>query len=471
MNRILQDGGHGYENIFSNYLSALENYTPSFGYQEENIDNEVDEFIQNLANSDQFSDNSYSDFDYNISNFSQRLDEKLSELESRLMWLDMGSFSGDYSGLLGSNETSQYNTDDIRYKQMMAESSGNPNAIGPKTKYGTAKGLYQFIDATWNRYKPSPTASPFNQQDATIARDAYMNDLLSMFDGDIRKALAGYNWGEGNVKKAVQKYGENWDKHLPKETKGYLKKIVGYQYGGDVPQTSHGYEELFSNYMNMLESATQQFYNQQQIQEPLTNEEISEENEFINSLTNRENEEKILTFAQEVQSLEQMYNERLDNINRTIDLLDLGMSDDMQWLFSDDTDFTGTGANLSYNTGNQDPNKVFSLSDKNLNPNIKPLFDQYSSIYGVGNLGTYPSEEHLKRNPKSDHNTGDAIDLETGEPRVDIAENLIKEAKERNIKYIIHNGKIWSQERAKEGWRDYKGSHKHSTHIHVSFNR
>lgn len=37
-----------------------------------------------------------------------------------------------------------------------------------------------------------------------------------------------------------------------------------------------------------------------------------------------------------------------------------------------------------------------------------------------------------------------------------------------DIKYVIHNRKIWSKSRAAEGWRAYSGSNPHTDHIHVS---
>lgn len=111
----------------------------------------------------------------------------------------------------------------------------------------------------------------------------------------------------------------------------------------------------------------------------------------------------------------------------------------------------------------------FTVPSTGINSNINPLFEEYSKKFGVGNAGIWGDKSHQQR--KSDHNTGDAIDLKTNRVRPDIANQLVAEAKERNIKYIIHNNKIWSQEKASQGWRPYKGSNPHTGHIHVSFNR
>lgn len=59
-------------------------------------------------------------------------------------------------------------------------------------------------------------------------------DLLAAYQkkykGDVRKALAAYNYGPGNVDKAIvqaRKAKTNWETRLPKETRDYLTKIVG----------------------------------------------------------------------------------------------------------------------------------------------------------------------------------------------------------------------------------------------------
>lgn len=61
---------------------------------------------------------------------------------------------------------------------------------------------------------------------------AYLKAMLKEFDGDYEKALAAYNAGVGNVKKAVSKAeqkGGEWINYLPKksETIPYIKRILG----------------------------------------------------------------------------------------------------------------------------------------------------------------------------------------------------------------------------------------------------
>jgi len=113
---------------------------------------------------------------------------------------------------------------DKAYKQIEKESNFNPKAVGKKTRYGTAKGIAQFIDSTAAQYG---LQNPFDPYESFDAWGKYMSDLLLMFDGDYSKAMAAYNWGQGNVQKAIQAYGDDWLKSAPRETQDYVSGITG----------------------------------------------------------------------------------------------------------------------------------------------------------------------------------------------------------------------------------------------------
>jgi hypothetical protein len=83
--------------------------------------------------------------------------------------------------------------------------------------------------------------------------------------------------------------------------------------------------------------------------------------------------------------------------------------------------------------------------------------------------GLLPSAAHLKANPKSDHNTGLAVDL-THDPDngVDCAELFEKLKEDNRVKYLIFKGKIWSKDKAKQGNRKYTGTNPHNKHLHIS---
>ena len=51
--------------------------------------------------------------------------------------------------------------------------------------------------------------------------------LIGYWKGDVRRALASYNWGIGRVRKAVVGHGVGWEGQLPLETRDYLRKILG----------------------------------------------------------------------------------------------------------------------------------------------------------------------------------------------------------------------------------------------------
>lgn len=130
---------------------------------------------------------------------------------------------------------------------MMQESRGNPNAIGKNTRYGRAKGAFQFIDATAQRYG-------VNQMDVgSSAKGAarYMSDLLKMHGGNLPMAFASYNWGEGNV----QKYLAGKVKVMPKETRGYIEGTAKWRKaagGGDYVATQTMAESQMDEYAKKI---------------------------------------------------------------------------------------------------------------------------------------------------------------------------------------------------------------------------
>lgn len=112
---------------------------------------------------------------------------------------------------------------------------GNPRAIGPETKYGRAKGKYQFLDSTgkemMQRVGLNPDDyDPFNPDQQEVLANAYI-DLLTEQFGSIPLALAAYNYGPGNVSRMLKKYGassyQEIEKHLPQETRKYVPAILG----------------------------------------------------------------------------------------------------------------------------------------------------------------------------------------------------------------------------------------------------
>jgi hypothetical protein len=127
-----------------------------------------------------------------------------------------------------------------------------------------------------------------------------------------------------------------------------------------------------------------------------------------------------------------------------------------------------TSAPAESNAGSPAPTPVKSSG---ANPVAEQTWEEVSSQFeGVKHLGIWGDKRHQKT--KSDHNSGDALDIgiKDSNQGEQIAQKLIKEAQDKNIKYIIWNKQIWNPS-VSDSWRPYNGDNPHTTHVHVSFNR
>ncbi len=126
----------------------------------------------------------------------------------------------------------------------LQESGFNPRAIGPKTRYGYAKGAWQFIPSTAREYGLKigplyqqkvydPLDERFNFTLATRAAARYIRDIYNtraQTSGLL--VMASYNWGHNRVKKLIDRMPEDprernfWNllKHtkIPRETYDYV---------------------------------------------------------------------------------------------------------------------------------------------------------------------------------------------------------------------------------------------------------
>lgn len=100
------------------------------------------------------------------------------------------------------------------------ESSFNPAAVGPKTKYGTPKGMFQMIDSTARRYGVQDQFDPAQEADGAAR---YLSDLMKRYNGNAKLAAAAYNAGEGNVDKYLSGRAP-----LPAQTQDYVPKVLGH---------------------------------------------------------------------------------------------------------------------------------------------------------------------------------------------------------------------------------------------------
>ena len=112
----------------------------------------------------------------------------------------------------------------------MQESHGNTKATGPSTKWGTAKGGFQLIDATAKRFQVD---NAYNMEQATEGAAKYLSYLYKHFNGDLAKTIAAYNTGEGNVDNNPMSLilSDRWARNKKTgigQTKEYTKNVLAY---------------------------------------------------------------------------------------------------------------------------------------------------------------------------------------------------------------------------------------------------
>lgn len=111
------------------------------------------------------------------------------------------------------------------------ESAFNPQALSS----ADAAGLWQFVPGTGKDYDLKQNMFKDERRGVLASTDAaltYLQRLYTMF-GDWHLALAAYNWGEGNVQRAIKKnqaLGKGTDfeslaELMPAETRNYVPKL------------------------------------------------------------------------------------------------------------------------------------------------------------------------------------------------------------------------------------------------------
>jgi len=120
---------------------------------------------------------------------------------------------------------------ELKYLSMI-ESGLNPKVIS----HARAGGLWQFMPATgreFGLYQDSYIDERFEPVKATEAACRYLKQLYNIF-GDWELALASYNTGPGNIKRAMRRsHGTTfWTIYnaLPRETRSYVPQYVAMNY-------------------------------------------------------------------------------------------------------------------------------------------------------------------------------------------------------------------------------------------------
>lgn len=111
------------------------------------------------------------------------------------------------------------------------ESAYEPMALS----YKSAAGLWQFIPATGKEYGLTQNEWYDGRRDIINSTNAaldYLQTLYRMFEDDWFLALAAYNYGQGNLQKAIdqnmaqEEFTDFWSLRLPKETREYVPKLL-----------------------------------------------------------------------------------------------------------------------------------------------------------------------------------------------------------------------------------------------------
>ncbi|NOT11762.1 MAG: LysM peptidoglycan-binding domain-containing protein [Methylococcaceae bacterium] len=98
-----------------------------------------------------------------------------------------------------------------------------------------ASGLWQFIPATGRLFGLQQNSWYDGRRDvyaSTKAATTFLKELGETFDGDWFLALAAYNYGKGNVRKAIDRNEDldlptnYWSLDLPKETSDYVPRLL-----------------------------------------------------------------------------------------------------------------------------------------------------------------------------------------------------------------------------------------------------
>jgi membrane-bound lytic murein transglycosylase D len=136
--------------------------------------------------------------------------------------------AGKYKEMISQNLRDQGVPQDLIYLAV-AESGFQPQAMNARSGAG---GMWQFMPTgAYGLARNGWFDERFDPQKSSIAYAKYMKTLYNQF-GDWYLAMAAYDWGPGNVQRAVMKtgYADFWELYrrgnLPAETKNYVPGII-----------------------------------------------------------------------------------------------------------------------------------------------------------------------------------------------------------------------------------------------------
>lgn len=123
-----------------------------------------------------------------------------------------------YAQSLHNAQAREYGGRNLDYVTMMGESAGNPNAVSS----AGARGRMQVMPSTAR--DPGFGIRPSNgsaADDERVGRE-YRAAMQKRYGGDLDKMWAAYNWGPGNLDRAIAQFGAGWLGAAPAETRSYI---------------------------------------------------------------------------------------------------------------------------------------------------------------------------------------------------------------------------------------------------------
>ncbi|MGA8089508.1 MAG: transglycosylase SLT domain-containing protein [Terracidiphilus sp.] len=128
----------------------------------------------------------------------------------------------------------------------VAESGFQPRAVNRRSRAG---GMWQFMPrGNYGLTRNNYVDERFDPEKSTRAYARYMKYIYSQL-GDWYLSMAGYDWGTGNIQRAVEKtgYADFWElykrNNLPGETKNYVPEILAAIIIANHP-TQYGFDDI-----------------------------------------------------------------------------------------------------------------------------------------------------------------------------------------------------------------------------------
>jgi membrane-bound lytic murein transglycosylase D len=153
--------------------------------------------------------------------------------------------AGRYHAMIAAVLAEEKVPQDLIY-QAVAESGFQPQAVNGRSGAG---GMWQFMPyGVYGLNRNAWYDERFDPEKSTHAYARYMKELYAQL-GDWYLAMAAYDWGPGNVQKAVERtgYADFWELYrrnaLPQETKNYVPIIIAAAIMAKNPQ-QYGLQSL-----------------------------------------------------------------------------------------------------------------------------------------------------------------------------------------------------------------------------------